>query len=308
MLAPSIASNAAVPRASSASPGDVAPIVERVGVSDDPPTRLLQAQSFWRRNPGWAKTGPIGDVVRGALEHLPGGNALTDMFGATNFGCGESMIIQIGWQIRSGRQPHNPWWMQVDGDLVGDAMTAEKYVREGRAAELTGSPNLHAWASYVELSDRIKRTLGTPVGDGYTHAGSVDDVTTPLPHAPLSDSWMGASLLKRLYVKHVLNPAAARAYWTANTASVLAASEQARPVLEQLAKTEPEEARMSDAWAKSVDVVGALGPRPLGRWAGALNRLLLPQAAPLDRARTTFPQRAFVTAIEWLQDLRGAWS
>ena len=179
-------------------------------VSNNPAIRMQQAESFWRRNPGWEKTNGVADALRGVARKTPLGAKASDTMQATEFGVGQALLDQMGWQVRTTRQPDNVWWMGMNARLVGDGITGEAYVRAGRQAEVT-APNIKAWVDYVERSDAIKRAMGHPVGRDFTVIGAIDRPGAVTSTA-LSDAWKGVSLLERARVELQLKPAARHAY------------------------------------------------------------------------------------------------
>jgi hypothetical protein len=240
-------------------------------ISDDPETRIQQAKDFWLRNPGFVGVFPVLGALRGLLELVPFGHFINSSFTPTEYGYGQPMIDQMRWQIRSDRQPGNPWWMTVNKRLVGDGIRVEAYMRAGRSRELTTRNEL-AWMQYITLSDEVRKQAAGQAG-------------------------RGAGLLKKLEVMFVWRPAARRAYWTAHDESIQAGKGESARVIHSLLPTQPGEAQFGSAWANTITLFRITNPPAAGHIANFMNTYLLPQTQPYDTAKATIWQRMFYTLI-----------
>lgn len=271
-----------------------------VVVSGDPATRLKQAESFWRRNPGFAKVQGVGDAIRGALYPHGPTRGLAHQLEETPAGVGQSLLDQMGWQIRTGRQPHSPWWMTMNAHLVGDGLVAEAAKAANRTAELT-EPQYLAWDEYLRASDAIKQRIGQPLDELAGGPGAIDPPDA-LPLTALDRAWEGASLEARLDTAFHLKPAARLAYWRAHDASIGGASEISRELLDEMAKVAPREADFSDDWARSVEIHGIMTPPAASHWSIPIQKFLLPQVRLADDPAVTLPQRGFMKALDAFHD------
>jgi hypothetical protein len=250
-----------------------------VVVSDDPLVRIQQAKSFFERNPGifeLGRTHPLPPGVKGAAPSL-GSEGLGTV---TRYGTGQAFVDQVRWQIRTGRQPMDPWWMRMNRRSLEDPLLAEAYVRAGRRDQLV-SPVLQAWAGYLALSDEIRTTLGTPVGEGYvgpaaiSPAGSIADA-----HLATGSAGRTASRAVQSQLHDDLFPRARRAYWDAHNKSIQAAFHEFQPLLEQSRAEHPLEAEVQDAWGRFIDFIPKVQPAGHGMLADFLQGYILPQQYP----------------------------
>ena len=268
-----------------------------VVISDDPQTRLAQSESFWQRNPGYMKTGPVGDLVRGVMSLVPGVRDVADWFRPTRFGDGQAMLDQMLWQIRSGRQPHNPWWMPMNAHLVAAGLEAEAALRAGRSHELRRADH-RAWLGYLRGSDHIRQLLaGTGATSGYTTPGSIDNRSATVAAGALSDAWKGASLLNRLEVALVWRSAVRRQYWIAHDETIQAGKHASNAILAEHGRAYPQEAQLGSAWAHTIKLMRWLNPPAAGHSAIPFQLAFLPQMQPLDSISPTLAQRMFVWLI-----------
>lgn len=267
-----------------------------VPISDDPEVRIAQSASFWRRNPGYADVGSFGDLIRGVLALVPGLDRIAGYITPTQYGYGQPMIDQMRWQIRSGRQPGNPWWMRMNASLVGAGLEAEAYLRAGRSGELT-RPDHQSWLAYLTLGDHIKRLLGRTPGANYTTPASVDDRSRALPDGALSDGWRSVGLLARLEVLLVWRPVVRRQYWVAHDETIQAGKSLSNSLLREYQRTNPREAAFGSAWAHTIKLFRHTNPIAAGHAAAWFNNVFLPQTQPLDQGQPSLLQRAFVRLI-----------
>ncbi len=268
-----------------------------VVISDDPQTRLAQSESFWQRNPGFMKTGPMGDIVRGVFAHIPVLGSMSDWFRPTRFGDGQAMLDQMLWQIRSGRQPSNEWWMPMNAHLVAAGLEAEAALRSGRAHELTRADH-QAWLGYLRGSDHIRALLmGPGAATGYTTPGSVDDRSVHAANMALSDAWRSASLLHRLEVAYIWRPVVRRQYWIAHDETIQAGKHASQIILQRHGVQHPREAALGSAWAHTIKLMRSLNPPAVGHSAIPFQLAFLPQLQPLDDIHPTVAQRMFVRLI-----------
>lgn len=268
-----------------------------VVISDDPQTRLAQSESFWQRNPGYMKTGPLGDALRAVLSGIPLVGEIADWFRPTRFGDGQAMLDQMLWQIRSGRQPNNEWWMPMNAHLVGAGIEAEAALRAGRAHELRRADH-RAWLGYLRGSDHIRALmLGPGAPTGYSTPGSVDDRSEAHASTALADAWKGASLAHRLEVAYIWRPVVRRQYWIAHDETIQAGKHASQEILQRHAVQHPREAELGSAWAHTIKLMRALNPPAVGHSAIPFQLAFLPQYQPLDTVHPTVAQRMFVRLI-----------
>ena len=129
-----------------------APKFEPVHVSDVPEERFKDLLGFFHRNPGWMKTGPVADSLRGALDEIPKvGEFVRDLTEPSDVGYGQGIRDQTRWQITTGRQPNNSWWLRMNRQLVEDPLTAERAIRTGTVDQLQTNGQ-KAWAEYIRRS------------------------------------------------------------------------------------------------------------------------------------------------------------
>lgn len=271
-----------------------------VHVSNRPATRLRQVESFWRRNPGWARTNGVGDTLRGAMGLFPKLKDVAPYLEPTEFGAGQALLDQMGWQIKTKRQPQNVWWMAMNARLVGDAMLAEAYLRAGRGAELKERGHI-AWRQYLHKSDQIQRIMGHTPGTGYPGPGGINKPGA-VPNSALDPDWHKVPAHKRWFVETYLKGAARRAYWVAHDESIGAGAAESKRLLNDVRRYWPQEADFGSAWARSVEVHKYLNPPGASHWGILLQRRLLPQGHPVDQVTLTKAQRDFDRLLEGFED------
>lgn len=265
------------------------PLVE---ISDVPAERMSQLVGFFQRNPGSMKTGPVADAVRGAVGDLPVLGAVARFTEPADVGYGQAIRDQTAWQMASGRQPNNRWWLAMNKGLVQDPLTAEAAVRTGRTNELTTKSQL-AWARYVELGDKVKRVMGLA-------PEATEFVTPEGEHQPLalSDAWKGVSLVKRAYVQLVLKPDVREALWKGHRETL----EDRRPKAMQeaiaLGREAPEEMEMSSGWASIIGVYSHFNPLVTGSQSDLAQRLILPMQHPVDDTDQPWGKRLFAKLLD----------
>ncbi|MCW2924009.1 MAG: hypothetical protein JWM98_1413, partial [Thermoleophilia bacterium] len=242
--------------------------------------------------------GPVGDALRGALDHVPGvGSAVRDLTEPADVGSGQAIRDQTRWQIETGRQPNNPWWLRMNRQLVQDPTTAERAVRSGTVDQLE-TKGQKAWAEYVRRSDLVTRAMGLdPESD------AVRGVTEGAEPIALSDAWKSVNPIKRAYVNLVLKPYARKALWVAHRKTL----EDARPrAAEQAAvmhRRAPREMEFSSAWATVIGLWSHLSPPVTGHQSKIAQRWILPFDHPIDHTKQSWSKRAFTKLIDWVDPL-----
>lgn len=295
--APASVAAPAAPAASThalASPKSAA--LEPVPVSDVPEERFADLVGFFQRNPGWIKTGPVADALRGALDDVPGvGTLVRDLTEPADVGYGQAIRDQTRWQIDTGRQPNNDWWLRMNRQLVQDPLTAERAVRSGSVDALE-TPGQKAWAEYIRRGDKIYEAMGM------SPAQVADAAKAGTPVA-LSDAWKGASLVKRAYVQLVLKPYARKALWVAHRKTLEDGRPQAAEQAQKMQRKAPQEMSFSSSWATLIGYWSFLSPPLTGHQSKLAQRLILPQEETIDGADLSLTERAFVKLADWLDPL-----
>lgn len=267
-----------------------------VPVSDVPEERFTQLVGFFHRNPGWIKAGPVGDALRGALDELPGvGGLVRDLTEPADVGYGQAIRDQTRWQIETGRQPHNPWWLRMNRQLVEDPLTAERAVRTGTVDQLT-TPGQKAWAEYVRRSDRVLGAMGITPDAAAAAAERGEPVA-------LGDAWKGVSPLKRAYVQLVLKPSARKALWVGHRKTLEDARPQAAEQAKAMHRRAPEEMSFSSSWATLIGYWSYLSPPVTGHQSKLAQRLILPNEQELDWSKLSWSEKAFTRLADWLDPL-----
>jgi len=270
-----------------------------VVVSDDPTVRIQQAKSMFERNPAvWKLTG-VGDAIRGSwLMKVPVvkgvlGRVLQDA-DVTRVGVGQAFVDQVRWQMRTGRQPQDAWWMTMNKRSLEDPLLAEAYVRAGRQDELT-SPVLTAWVDFFEKSDAIARKLGVDPTRGYLGPGRI----TPgnlIPTAERADGPAGqlASLATRAKLLAWDFPRATRAYWKAHSLSIQEGAREFRPLLAESKRRHPTEGDLQEVWGRFIKVMPIASPLGAGSSAERIQKAILTQVYPAERESMSLAQKAFI--------------
>ncbi|MCW2955662.1 MAG: hypothetical protein JWO69_531 [Thermoleophilia bacterium] len=269
--------------------------VADVQVSNVPSERIAQLDGFFRRNPGYAATAPLADALRGAAATLPFGSSVTAALTPTELGYGQLLHDQMAWQERSGRQPTNPWWMEMNFNLVGDPLRAEALVRAG-TPDAAPNDSVAAWAKYVQASDAVQARLGLPIGQ--PQVTNADGVAQPVA---LSDVSRTASLGDRVAARFREMPAARRAMWDAHRATLDVHYPESEPELRAVAEHAPGEAKFMSGWANIVGYIAKVNPIATGRWALLGQEVLLPDEQFTPDAAPEAPQkRAFAHVLQAL--------
>jgi hypothetical protein len=268
--------------------------IDPVPVSDVPTERLDQLVGFFQRNPGWVKTGNGRDVTARVLDHVPGIGALyRDLTETADVGIGQAIRDQTQWQIDTGRQPHNPWWLRMNRQLVEDPLTAEQAVRSGRVDELT-TAGQKAWAEYIRRADKIYEAMGlTP-----QQVAELAERGEPLA---TSDAWKGISMLKRAHIDLVLKPYARKALWVAHRKTLEDGRPQAMQEAIAMDAMAPKEMSFSSSWATFIGYWSYLSPNLIGNQSKLAQQLILPLEQTIDEA-TDLPlgKRVFAKVADWL--------
>jgi hypothetical protein len=191
----------------------------------------------------------------------------------------------MGWQMRTGRQPDNPWWMRMNKQTVLDPLTAEAHVRAGRVDELT-TKSEKAWAKYIKRSDQIRQALKIDAT-----AENVLDKNGQLQPIAISDAYKGASFWGRMKTKWWLIPQAKQTFWKAHVASL----HQARKVIDKefqtMDKRAPQELQMSSGFRNFVDGYVLLNPPTVGGFTRLSQRALLPEIHPTELSKLPLRQK-----------------
>ena len=304
-LAAAIPRTPAIPAASIAdAPPPPSPATDAVSddfvpvpVSDTPAERLDQLNGFFRRNPGWMKTGDGREAAAKALDHIPGvGSLYRDLTEAADVGYGQAIRDQTQWQIDTGRQPGNPWWLRMNRQLVQDPLTAERAVRTGTVDQLR-TEGQKAWAEYIRRADKVYDAMGlTPE--------QVADAAAKGTPVALSDAWKGVSIAKRAYAELVLKPYARKALWIAHRKTLEDGRPQAMKEAVQMHRMAPEEMSFSSSWASVIGLWSYLSPSLIGNQSKLAQKLILPMTQTIDEA-TDLPwsKRAFAKVADWLDPI-----
>lgn len=273
-------------------PDAIAPIP----ISDVPAERLDQLVGFFHRNPGWIKTGPVADALRGALDEVPKvGSFVRDLTEPADVGYGQAIRDQTKWQMDTGRQPDNPWWLRMNRQLVQDPLTAEVAVRSGKVDELE-TKGQKAWAEYIRRADKVTSAMGL---DPDAVAAAAKDGKP----VALSDAWKGQSLIKRAYVQLVLKPYARKALWIAHRKTLEDGRPQAMKEAEAMHRRAPKEMSFSSSWASFIGLYSYLSPPLTGHQSKLAQRLILPNEKTVDEAELTWTERAFNRVADWLDPI-----
>jgi hypothetical protein len=267
-----------------------------VHVSDVPEERFTQLVDFFHRNPGWIKTGPVADALRGALDHVPKvGEEVRDLTEPADVGYGQAIRDQTRWQIDTGRQPNNAWWLRMNRQLVQDPTTAERAVRTGTVDQLD-TRGQKAWAEYIRRSDLVLHAMGLEP-DAVAAAAEAGHPVA------LSDAWKGVSPLKRAYVQLVLKPYARKALWVAHRETLRDARPQAAEQARIMNKVAPKEMSFSSSWATIIGYWSYLSPPVTGHQSEIAQRWILPSAQTIDGAHLSWSEKAFTKLADWLDPL-----
>lgn len=267
--------------------------LEPIPVSDKPEQRLDQLVSFFHRNPGWVKTGPVADALRGAFDELPGvGGIVRDLTEPADVGYGQGIRDQTKWQIDTGRQPGNPWWLRMNRQLVQDPLTAERAVRSGTVDQLETSGQ-KAWAEYIRRGDKIYQAMG--MSPEQVAAAAKDGKPVAL-----SDSWKGVGLLKRAYVQMVLKPYARKALWVAHRKTLEDGRPQAMKEAAEMHRTAPKEMSFSSSWATFIGYWSFLSPPITGNQSKLAQKVILPNEQTIDEADLSLTEKVFTKVADWL--------
>lgn len=260
-----------------------------VVVSDDPYVRIQQAKSMFLRNPGVWKLTTAFDGAR----NLPYIGKLAGLADITSYGVGQYFVDQVRWQIRTGRQPLDAWWMTMNKRSLEDPLLAEAYIRAGRERELD-SPVLQAWADYFHRVDAIKARIGVPIDEGYRGPAAITR-SGDIPVADLADGTAAVdeSIATRLNIAGAYH-GVIEAYWTAHNLSIQTAAREFRPLLDASRALHPTEAEFQDNWARFINVIPHIPPPGTGGLADALQGVILAQQYPATPENMTATQKAFV--------------
>lgn len=264
-----------------------------VEVSDVPSERLDQLNGFFQRNPGWMKTGEGRDRSAALLDRVPVvGSLYRDLTEPADVGYGQAIRDQTEWQIATGRQPDNPWWLRMNRQLVEDPLTAERAVRTGTVDQLT-TPGQQAWAEYVRRADKVHAAMG------FTPERVADAAAKGTPVA-LSNAWKGQSLLRRAHVELVLKPYARKALWIAHRKTLEDGRPQAMKEAVEMHGRAPEEMSFSSSWATFIGYWSFLSPSLIGNQSKLAQQLILPMEQQVDGAKLPLTKRAFIKLADWL--------
>lgn len=270
-------------------PGPLEPVV----VSDVPSERLDQLNGFFHRNPGWIKTGDGRDRSAALLDRVPGlGSLYRDVTEPADVGYGQAIRDQTEWQIGTGRQPDNPWWLRMNRQLVEDPLTAERAVRTGAVDQLR-TPGQKAWAEYIRRADKVHAAMGLAPEQVAEAAANGAPVA-------LSDAWKGQSLLKRAHVELVLKPYARKALWIAHRKTLEDGRPQAMKEAVEMHGRAPEEMSFSSSWATFIGYWSFLSPSLIGNQSKLAQKLILPMEQQVDGAKLPLSKRAFIKLADWL--------
>lgn len=286
----------AAPKVSSVVASPTHAAITPVPVSDVPEERFTQLVGFFHRNPGWVKTGPVADALRGALDELPAvGNAVRDLTEPADVGYGQAIRDQTRWQITTGRQPNNAWWLRMNRQLVEDPATAERAVRTGTVDQLD-TAGQKAWAEYVRRSDLVLKAMGVEPDAAAAAAKDGKPIA-------VSDAWKGINPIKRAYVQLVLKPYARKALWVAHRKTLEDARPQAAAQAQTMNKVAPKEMSFSSSWATFIGYWSWLSPPVTGHQSKIAQRFILPSEETIDGAKLSFTERAFTKLADWLDPL-----
>lgn len=264
-----------------------------VPVSDQPAERLDQLNGFFRRNPGWMKTGEGRERSAEVLDYVPGvGSLYRDLTEPADVGYGQAIRDQTEWQIATGRQPDNPWWLRMNRQLVEDPLTAERAVRTGTVDQLE-TAGQKAWAEYVRRADKVYEAMG--LSPEQVAKAAVDGEPVAL-----SDAWKGQSFLRRAHVELVLKPYARKALWVAHRKTLDDGRPQAMKEAVEMHGRAPEEMSFSSSWATFIGYWSFLAPSLIGNQSKLAQKLILPMEQQVDGAQLPLSKRAFIKLADWL--------
>jgi hypothetical protein len=270
--------------------------VDPVPISDVPTERLEQLNGFFHRNPGWMKLGPLSDAMRSAMDHVPGvGSLYRDLTEPADVGYGQAIRDQTQWQIDTGRQPDNPWWLRMNRQLVQDPLTAEQAVRSGTVDQLD-TKGQKAWAEYIRRADKLYAAVGLSPEDVAAAAEAGQPVA-------LSDAWKGTSLLKRAYAQLVLKPYARKALWIAHRHTLEDGRPQAMEQAAEMNGRAPKEMSFSSSWASFIGIYSHFSPSLIGNQSKLAQKLILPMEQQVDGAKLSWSKRAFIKLADWLDPI-----
>jgi hypothetical protein len=277
-------------------PLDEAGRVVPVPISDVPEERFKDLLGFFHRNPGWMKTGPVADSLRGALDEIPKvGEFVRDLTEPSDVGYGQGIRDQTRWQITTGRQPNNTWWLRMNRQLVQDPLTAERAVRSGTVDQLETNGQ-KAWAEYVRRADKLYGAMGlTP-----EQVAKAADEGKPVA---LSDAYTGVGFLKRKYVDLVLKPYVRKALWIAHRKTLEDGRPQAMAQAEEMYRKFPEEMSFSSSWATLIGYWSHLSPPITGSQSKIAQKFILPNEEHIDGADLSVTERVFTKVADWLDPI-----
>lgn len=293
--APALMHAVAVPT-TAARPVADAPALEPVKVSDVPEERFRDLVGFFHRNPGWMKTGGVAESLRGALDELPGvGGFVRDLTEPSDVGYGQAIRDQTRWQIDTGRQPNNSWWLRMNRQLVEDPLTAERAIRTDTVDRLETSGQ-KAWAEYIRRADKVYEAMGLTPDDVAAAAKDGRPVA-------ISDAYEGVGLLKRKYVDLVLKPYARKALWIAHRKTLEDGRKLATTQAEEMHRKAPKEMSFSSSWATLIGYWSYLSPPVTGHQSKLAQKVILPDEETIDEADLSFTERVFTKVADVLDPL-----
>jgi hypothetical protein len=270
--------------------------LEPIKISDKPSERLDQLVGFFHRNPGWMKTGNVADQLRTAFDDIPTvGEFVRDLTEPADVGYGQAIRDQTQWQMNTGRQPNNTWWLRMNRQLVQDPLTAELAIRSGREDQLS-TQGQKAWAKYIHESDKLYATMGLTPDDVAAAAAEGKPVA-------LSDAWKGVSLLKRAKVMLYDKPNVRKALWVAHRKTLEDGRPQAMKEAVEMHRKAPQEMSFSSSWASFIGYWSWLSPLVTGNQSKLAQKLILPQEETIDGADLSWSEKAFVRLADALDPL-----
>lgn len=264
----------------------------RIRVSDAPEVRLQQMDGFFRRNPGYVKTNGVMDAARAVAERAPRVRGAMTLLEPTELGYGQLIHDQMEWQIRTGRQPNDKFWMRMNKQMVEDPLIAEAHLRNGRVADLK-TPAQKAWATFIKASDRVRGALGIEPDHTYLVSEKSGE---RLPLA-ISDAWRGASLLDRIKIQVMYKPAARKALWRAHQASLDTGRALSKKEARREEQRMPNEAEFLSGFANSIKGYAAINAPATGHTARLAQRHLLPIDHPVKVEELTPLRRMFYKLV-----------
>ncbi len=270
--------------------------LEPIQISDKPAERLDQLVGFFHRNPGWMKTGNVADQLRTAFDDIPKvGEFVRDLTEPADVGYGQAIRDQTMWQMNTGRQPNNTWWLRMNRQLVEDPLTAELAIRSGREDQLT-TGGQKAWAKYIHESDKLYASMGLTPEDVAKAAAAGAPVA-------LSDTWKGVSLLKRAKVMLFDKPNVRKALWVAHRKTLEDGRPAAMKEAVEMHRKAPKEMSFSSSWASFIGYWSWLSPLVTGNQSKLAQKLILPQEETIDGADLSWSEQAFVKLADTLDPL-----